>query len=103
MKRREFLAGSAAAAAALAAPAYAQVAPGLSQEFAIGVSVPLSGPLQPFGQQIIKGVQAAIDENNRYGAPLQAVFGMRGFDDQNSLAVATTNAQLAAADPAVLG
>jgi len=105
MKRGRFLAtATAAATTTFALPLRAQVVnPGLAQEFAIGVSVPLSGPLQQYGQQIVKGVQAAIDENNRYAVPLQSVFGMRALDDQNSLALAITNAQLAAADPSVLG
>jgi ABC-type branched-subunit amino acid transport system substrate-binding protein len=64
--------------------------------------VPLSGPLQPYGIQLVSGVRAAIDEANRFAAPLARVFGIRTFDDQDAITVAITNAEIAAADPAVI-
>jgi branched-chain amino acid transport system substrate-binding protein len=104
MRRSQFLsAGAAAAAAAAALPARAQFSnTPYAQQVSIGVSVPLSGPLQPYGIQLVSGVRAAIDEANRFAAPLARVFGIRTFDDQGAIAIAITNAQIAAADPAVI-
>jgi ABC-type branched-subunit amino acid transport system substrate-binding protein len=100
MRRSAFLAGS--ACVVLPAAARAQYGPVLPQTN-IGVNVPLSGPLEPYGRDLARGVQAAIDETNRYSASLTHVFGMRTFDDQNSGATATTNVLVARADPAMIG
>lgn len=104
MRRSRFLAtGAAAAASAVALPVRAQfAATPFSQQVSIGVSVPLSGPLQPYGIQLISGVRGAIDEANRMALPQGRVFGIRTFDDQDSVQIAITNAQIAAADPAVI-
>jgi len=104
MRRSHFLAGGAAlAAAAAASPARAQyVNTPYRQVLSIAVNVPLSGPLAAYGQQIVNGARAAVDYNNRYSAPLERVFSIRSFDDQNALAIAIANAQFAAGDQTVL-
>jgi branched-chain amino acid transport system substrate-binding protein len=72
------------------------------QQLSLGVSVPLSGTLAPYGNQIVQGVQAAIDETNRFTS-LTRVFGIRTFDDRNQSAVATSNVLVAQADPSIVG
>lgn len=104
MRRSRFLAGGAALAVAAAGlPARAQYS-GMPyrQQLTIAVNVPLSGPLAPYGLQIISGVRAALDYNTRYSGPLERIFAMRTFDDQGALAIAITNAQLAAGDTTVM-
>lgn len=100
MKRRAFLA--AAASAAVPAIARAQFNGPVLPQSNIGISVPLSGSLEPYGREVVRGAQAAIDETNRYNATLTRAFGLRTFDDQNSGAIATTNAMVAQSDPAVI-
>jgi len=104
MRRSRFLAGGAAlAAAASALPARAQYNPTpYRQILAIAVNVPLSGPLGTYGQQIVNGARAAVDYNNQYSAPLERIFTIRTFDDQNALAIAIANAQFAAGDLTVM-
>ncbi|HTU71767.1 MAG TPA: ABC transporter substrate-binding protein [Candidatus Baltobacteraceae bacterium] len=82
------------------APTYPQT---VLQEFVIGVNVPLSGTYGDFGKEIARGVQAAVDETNKYNATLNRAYGVRTFDDQNSGAIATSNVLVAAADPTVIG
>ncbi len=101
MRRRTFLAGSAAALSPVLASA--QIFPnGQLRQSTIGVSVPLSGPLANYGRDVVRGVEAAIDETNRFTAPLTRAFGIRALDDQNSGAIATTNVSIAAADPSIV-
>lgn len=100
MRRRTFL--TAVAAAAAPAVAGAQILPGQSRQLTLGVSVPLSGARGSFGGDVVRGVQAAIDEANRLTTPLQRSFGIRAFDDQNAGSIATTNVAIAAADPSVV-
>lgn len=100
MRRRAFL--TAAASAAIPAIARAQFAGTVLPQSNIGINVPLSGPLEPYGREVIRGAQAAIDEANRYNATLTRAFGLRAFDDQNSGAVATTNVLIAQSDPAIV-
>ena len=38
---------------------------------------------QKYGQEVVKGVQAAVDEQNRFNAPISHVWGMRPLDDRN--------------------
>jgi branched-chain amino acid transport system substrate-binding protein len=104
MRRSRFLAGGAAlAAAASALPARAQFGnTPYRQQLTIAVSVPLSGPLASYGQQVVNGARAAVDYNNQFAAPLERVFAVRQFDDQGVLAIATTNAQFAAGDTTVV-
>lgn len=108
MKRRGFIAVAAATAAGgFAAPARAQIFPGQQQQFlqqlSIAVNVTLSGPLQKYGQEVVKGVQAAVDEQNRFNAPISHVWGLRPLDDRNDPALAGANANVAAADFSVIG
>ncbi len=111
MKRRSFIAAAGAAAAGGAlAPARAQIIPqpiGPNQQFlpqlTIAVNVTLSGPLQKYGQEIVKGVQAAVDEQNRFTAPVSHVWACRPLDDRNDGALAAANANVAAADSTCIG
>lgn len=104
-------AAAAAAASGVAAPARAQVVPlqpiqspqQYLQQFTIGVNVTLSGPLQKYGQEVVKGVQAAVDETNRFNAPISHVWGLRPLDDRNDPGLAASNANVAAADFTVVG
>lgn len=107
MKRRGFItAATAAAAGGFALPARAQIFPGQQQylqQLSIAVNVTLSGPLQKYGQEVVKGVQAAVDEQNRYNAPISHAWGLRALDDRNDAALAGANANVAAADFTVIG
>ena len=69
----------------------------------IGVNVPLSGSYAYYGREIAKGVQAAVDEANRYNPVINKAYGVRSFDDQNSGAIATSNVLVASADPSIIG
>ncbi|MGB8519108.1 MAG: ABC transporter substrate-binding protein, partial [Candidatus Tumulicola sp.] len=53
--------------------------------------------------EVVRGVQAAVDETNRFTAPISRVWGMRAYDDRNDVALAATNASVAAADSTVIG
>ncbi len=101
-RRRDFLIG-AGAAAAMSGRALAQV-PGsaFAQQLTIGVNVTLTGDRAVFGEQIVRGVQAAVDERNRTSPSLTLVYAVRQFDDQNGDALAVSNAQVAASDPNIV-
>jgi branched-chain amino acid transport system substrate-binding protein len=110
MKRGAFLAAAGAAVAAVR-PASAQVihtplpVPPQAQflrQLSIGINVTLSGPLAKYGQEIVRGVQAAVDEANLYAPSALYVWAWRAFDDQNSTALARSNVASGAADPTVL-
>jgi branched-chain amino acid transport system substrate-binding protein len=116
MRRCRFIAAAGAAAAVGAlAPARAQVLPGqpqpiqpiLPQQFlqqvSIGVNVTLSGSLQKYGEEVVKGVQAAVDEQNRFSAPISHVWAVRTFDDRNDPGQAAVNVSVAASDSTVVG
>jgi ABC-type branched-subunit amino acid transport system substrate-binding protein len=112
VKRRRFIAAAAATAAGgLAARAGAQVIPGQPilpqqqylQQLTIAVNVTLSGRFQKYGQEVVKGVQAAVDEQNRFNAPISHVWGMRPYDDRNDPGVAASNVNVAAADFTAIG
>ncbi len=117
MRRRHFIAGAGAAAAAGAlTPARAQVPPGQQpiypinpypqqflQQVSIGVNVTLSGDLQKYGQEVVKGVQAAVDEQNRFNAPVSHVWALRTYDDRNDPAQAIANVSVAGSDSTVVG
>jgi branched-chain amino acid transport system substrate-binding protein len=112
VKRRGFIASAAAAAASgVAAPVRAQIIPAqpiqpqqqFLQQLTIGVNVTLSGPLQKYGEEVVKGVQAAVDEQNRFSAPISHVWGLRPLDDRNDPGLASSNASVAAADFTVIG
>jgi branched-chain amino acid transport system substrate-binding protein len=110
MKRRVFIA-SAGAAAAATTRAAAQIIPGqplnplnqpFLQQLTIAVNVTLSGALGKYGQEVLKGVQAAVDEQNRFNAQISNVWGFRGIDDRNDPGLAGSNANVAAADTTVI-
>jgi ABC-type branched-subunit amino acid transport system substrate-binding protein len=112
MKRRRFItAATAAFAGAAAGRAGAQIIPGrpiqspqqFLQQLSIAVNVTLSGDLQKYGQEVVKGVQAAVDETNRFNAPISHVWGIRPLDDRNDAGLAAANANVAAADSSVVG
>ncbi len=112
MNRGRFVAAAGAAVASGAATAArAQVVPiqpiQSQQQFlpqlTIAVSVTLSGALAKYGQEVVKGVQAAVDEQNRFYAPISHVWGMRALDDRNDPGVSASNASVAAADFSVIG
>ena len=69
----------------------------------LGVSVPLSGPLANYGHFVVSGVQAAVNEVNRFNATLKNAYGMRSFDDRNDPALAVTNVSIAQSDPSIIG
>ncbi len=111
MKRRAFLAGFGAAAAAARASAQIPLHPIIpgqptqpARQLTIGINVPLSGDLGAYGAQVVQGVRAAIDESNLLSSNItQIAYGLREFDDQNSAAISTANANIAAADPTIVG
>ncbi len=112
MKRQRFIAAATAAVAGgVATRARAQIIPEQPlqnpqqylQQLTIAVNVTLSGPLQKYGQEVVKGVQAAVDETNRFNAPVSHVWGSRPLDDRNDPGLAASNANVAAADFTVIG
>ncbi|HEY3675648.1 MAG TPA: branched-chain amino acid ABC transporter substrate-binding protein [Candidatus Tumulicola sp.] len=116
MKRQAFVAGlGAAGAAGMAIRANAQVrfATPLPQgnqypnqfltQYTIGVCVTLSGPFGKYGNEVVRGVQAAVDESNRFTTPIGHVWGLRAYDDRNDTAQAQSNPSIAAADSTVIG
>ncbi|MBV8198353.1 MAG: branched-chain amino acid ABC transporter substrate-binding protein [Candidatus Eremiobacteraeota bacterium] len=110
MKRRQFIgAASAAALAGKALPSAAQRVPTPIQapqqflpQLTIAVNATLSGELQRYGNEIVKGVQAAVDETNQFNAPVSHVWGLRPLDDRNDPGVAYSNANVAAGDSTVV-
>ena len=67
------------------------------------MNAPLSGDSSGLGREIANGVQAAIDETNRFGGTFGNAFVMRPFDDMDALAQSIVNVQFAAADDSLLG
>lgn len=100
MRRSAFLCAGAAAAATTGIPVLG--AAQVLRQSTIGINVPLSGRLQNFGAEIVRGAQAAIDETNRYTPLAGRSFGIRTFDDQGSPTLAITNVQIAQADPSAI-
>ncbi|MBV8332209.1 MAG: branched-chain amino acid ABC transporter substrate-binding protein [Candidatus Eremiobacteraeota bacterium] len=104
--RRAFVGASAAFAVSAALPARAQVVQPPNGQFlrqlTIGINVTLSGPFEKYGQEIVRGVQAAVDEANLYSPSALYVWALRAFDDRNQTALAISNVSSAAADPTVV-
>ena len=98
MLRSDFLAGVTTAVVTNGIPTQTFL-----QQSTIGVNVPLTGQLAKYGQEIVRGVQAAIDETNRYTSTLTRAWGIRTFDDRNTVAVAQSNVFVAASDPSIVG
>jgi branched-chain amino acid transport system substrate-binding protein len=111
MKRARFIAAAAAAAAGAGTRAGAQIIPSQpiqpQQQFlpqlTIAVNVTLTGSLQKYGQEVVKGVQSAVDETNRFNAPVSHVWGLRPLDDRNDPGVAASNVNVAGGDFSVIG
>jgi branched-chain amino acid transport system substrate-binding protein len=99
MLRSSFLQHSLAALGTTITPFQPQIL----RQLTLGVNVPLSGAYAQYGQQIARGVRAAVDETNRFNATLSKAYGVRAFDDQNSGAIATSNVLVASADPSIVG
>lgn len=103
MKRSTFLSSGVAAAAAAGLPGVARAQfRQYQQQLTIGVNVPLTGDRAAAGREIVNGVQAAIDETNRFGGTFGSAFTLRYFDDMDALAQAMMNVQFAAADPTIV-
>ena len=102
MLRSEFLAGAVAALLPAGTPGFPNQN-GVLPQTSIGINVPLTGPLAQYGSQVVKGVQACVDETNRFTGAITRYWGVRTFDDQNNTTVATSNVFVAASDPTVLG
>ena len=103
MRRSGFLAGAAAIAATAKASAQVPITPAQARQLTIAVNVPLSGDLAQFGNQVVQGVKAAVDENNLLNALANIVFGIRPLDDQNSSSISAGNVSIAAADQTIVG
>ncbi len=101
--RGTFLGGaSALAAGALARSASAAFGDqAMNAVTTFGVVAPFTGDDLRLGEQIGNGVRAAIDQANLMRGPLDRVFAMRTFDDQNTLATAIVNAQFACDDASI--
>jgi branched-chain amino acid transport system substrate-binding protein len=65
--RRQALRRSLAALAAVSAASLFSACSKVSDTIRIGVAQPLSGPLAPLGQDMLNGVQMAVDEINQAG------------------------------------
>ncbi|MFN2527724.1 MAG: branched-chain amino acid ABC transporter substrate-binding protein [Candidatus Baltobacteraceae bacterium] len=103
--RSRFIAlGGAAASAALARPASAQLIPGTpyQRQIFIAVCAPLSGEKAELGAQLYNGARQAVYEANRTVSQLQAAFGVRSFDDRDSLVGGISAAEFAGDDPTVI-
>ena len=106
MKRRSFLLSGGAAAAGAAVPAAARaqfINQQFQQQITIGVNVPLTGDRANAGREVLQGVQAAIDETNRFGGSFNSAFTVRTFDDMDALAQSILNVQFAASDSTIVG
>ena len=69
----------------------------------IAVVGPLSGSDSAFGQQMVNGVRAALDDANRIRGNLDRVFAVQTFDDQDQPVQAALTASFAVNDGAVIG
>lgn len=102
MKRRSFLASGLAAAALAPARALAQFR-GFQQPLTLGVNAPLSGNGQALGQQLVAGVQIAIDYANQFSPMLNSAFTLRMFDNGGTYSQLVNAVQFAGSDPTVVG
>jgi branched-chain amino acid transport system substrate-binding protein len=104
VKRSTFLGALAAAATTARAGAQVPLRPGPpARQLTIAVNVPLSGVYAEYGNQVVQGVKAAIDEQNILANLSQLVYGIRPLDDQNSPSVSMGNVSIAAADSTIIG
>ncbi len=84
----------------------AQILPGYTPTFRFSVVCPQSGPDGRLGKQLIAGVRGAVDEINRDRPSYQPLVLYNAYDDHNSAAEATVQADFATGAPdamAVIG
>ena len=102
MIRAQFLSGAAALAGGTQV---AQIVP-FTPTFRISVVCPQSGPDGRIGRQLVDGVRGAIDEINRDRPSYQSLVLFNAYDDHNTAAEATVQADFATGSPdtmAVIG
>jgi len=68
----------------------------------IAVCAPLSGEKAELGAQLYNGARQAVYEANRTVSQLEAAFGLRSFDDQDSLVGGISTAEFAGDDPTII-
>ena len=86
VKRRDFVKGSAAAAAALAAGPFVLSARARAADtIKVGAIYDLSGPLQLFGQNQWRCARMAIDEINESGGLLGKQLEVKSYDSQSQM------------------
>jgi branched-chain amino acid transport system substrate-binding protein len=98
MIRAQFLGGAAALAGGTQV---AQIIP-YTPTFRIAVVCPLSGPDGRLGRQLVDGVRGAIDEINRDRPSYQSLVLFNQYDDHNTAAEATVQADFATGAPDTL-
>ena len=64
----------------------------------IGVEGPFSGDMNQLGNQMANGVRAAVEDANNSRGALDRLYGIRTFDDTDSIAGGIVNAQFACSD-----
>jgi branched-chain amino acid transport system substrate-binding protein len=101
MIRAQFLAAGAAAFGgdSLRRVQIAQILPGYTPTFRIAVVCPQSGPDGRIGKQLVDGVRGAVDEINRERPSYQSLVLYNAYDDHNSAAEATVQADFATGAP----
>jgi len=102
MNRAEFLAGAGALAGGTQV---AQIVP-YTPTFRFGVVCPQSGPDGRLGKELLAGVRGAVDELNRDRPSYQPLVLFNAYDDHNTAAEATVQADFATGSPdslAVIG
>lgn len=105
MKRSRFLAMLGAAPPIFGAPTPLPMPtlPGIyNTTMRIGVVAPLSGEDRPLGQQLLNGVQAAINELNDLRFATDPVLIFSQFDDHNAAADAVVQASFAVNTPDIV-
>lgn len=104
MIRAQFLAGAGGAAALIGQAqdrAVAQIIP-VTPTFRFGVVCPQSGPDGRLGKELLAGVRGAVDEINRDRPSFQALVLYSAYDDHNTPAQATVQADFATGTPDAL-
>jgi branched-chain amino acid transport system substrate-binding protein len=98
MIRAQFLAGAGALAGGTQV---AQIVP-YTPTFRFAVVCPQSGPDGRLGRQLLDGVRGAVDEINRDRPSYQALVLFNAYDDHNTAAQATVQADFATGAPDTL-
>ncbi len=103
MIRAQFLAGAGALAGTLrrAHDQIAQIVP-FTPTFRFSVVCPQSGPDGRLGQQLLSGVRGAVDEINRDRPSYQSLVLYNAYDDHNTAAQASVQADFATGAPDAL-